>query len=89
MKTALNDATQPKGKKLPLMPRKSVHRGITMDEMPMRAQWKRRWAWAMFCRDLWPPQHWRIPETLEGQPLAVMLEERCQSFNSKKGKDHE
>lgn len=70
-----NDATQPKI---------SRHRGLTADDLPMKQPWKRRYAFALFKRAMWPPKSWKVPADLEGSALKMMLEERCATCNVRK-----
>ncbi|MDI1315139.1 hypothetical protein [Prosthecobacter sp.] len=58
------------------------HRGLTIEEMPTRGGSKqdKQYLFALFKKRQWPPVEWKVPMSLKGAALMIMLEERSTMF---------
>lgn len=63
------------------------HRGLTINDLPGKGLRKteRLLRWKMFQLGEWPPVFWRVPLTIEGAALMLLLEERHGAFYANVG----
>lgn len=71
----------------PSPPVEKTHRGLGWRDMLGKTLQVKRMNFALFCRGMYPPVVWRIPDHLEGPALKLMMEERSAMFRQPKRRD--